>query len=172
MRNPPLPLDLNRVKVFALSERKSLSTLEEILVDPNQPGPPCSAENRAIMRDCAAGIRAARARDASVTLIFGAHLVKNGFHAVVNLLLQRGIVTHNLPAGRTSVGHPHKARSLLATALRHGVPFTVHPGVGYDIITNHPMFHGAMIGRAADKDFRLFGGAVEQLDGGVVLSVG
>jgi hypothetical protein len=48
----------------------------------------------------------------------------------------------------------------------------VHPGIGYDIFSNHPMFNGAAIGRAADKDFRLLGGAVEQLDGGVVLSVG
>ena len=49
---------------------------------------------------------------------------------------------------------------------------TVHPGIGYDIIANHPMFNGAVIGRAAAEDFRLFGGSVETLDGGVVLSVG
>ena len=24
---------------------------------------------------------------------------------------------------------------------------TVHPGIGYDIIANHPMFNGAAIGR-------------------------
>jgi hypothetical protein len=34
------------------------------------------------------------------------------------------------------------------------------------------MFRGAVLGRAADIDFRLFGGAVERLDDGVVLSVG
>ena len=34
------------------------------------------------------------------------------------------------------------------------------------------MFNGAVIGRAAAQDFRLFGGSVETLDGGVVLSVG
>ena len=49
---------------------------------------------------------------------------------------------------------------------------TVHPGIGYDIISNHPIFSGAVIGRAAELDFKLFGGAVEGLDGGVVLSVG
>ena len=49
---------------------------------------------------------------------------------------------------------------------------TVHPGVGYDIIANHPMFNGAAIGRAAGIDFRLFGGSVETLDHGVVLSIG
>ena len=49
---------------------------------------------------------------------------------------------------------------------------TVHPGIGYDIISNHPMFNGAVIGRAASRDFKSFGGSVETLDGGVVLSVG
>ena len=34
------------------------------------------------------------------------------------------------------------------------------------------MFNGAAIGRAAEQDFELFGGSVETLDGGVVLSVG
>ena len=52
------------------------------------------------------------------------------------------------------------------------MPLTVHPGIGYDIISNHPVFYGAAIGRAAEWDFKLFGGSVEQLDGGVVLSVG
>ncbi len=52
------------------------------------------------------------------------------------------------------------------------MPLSVHPGIGYDIISNHPMFNGAVIGRAAEVDFRRFGGAVESLDGGVVLSIG
>ncbi len=52
------------------------------------------------------------------------------------------------------------------------MPLTVHPGIGYDIIANHPMFNGAVIGRAAEMDFRLFGAAVEGLDGGVVLNIG
>jgi len=34
------------------------------------------------------------------------------------------------------------------------------------------MFNGAAIGRAGEMDFRVFGGAVEDLDAGVVLSVG
>jgi hypothetical protein len=61
---------------------------------------------------------------------------------------------------------------VLAKAFAQGVPLTVHPGIGYDIIANHPMFNGAAIGRAADVDFRLFGAAVDRLDNGVTLSVG
>jgi len=76
------------------------------------------------------------------------------------------------PSGRIAVDHRWKHASILAQAFRHGVPLTVHPGIGYDIISNHPVFNGAAIGRAAEGDFKLFGGSVQDLDGGVVLSIG
>ncbi len=79
---------------------------------------------------------------------------------------------YGIGSGRHPVTHRWKHASLLAQAWRLGIPVTVHPGIGYDIIACHPMFHGAAIGRAAAEDFRLFAGAVDQLDGGVVLSVG
>lgn len=82
------------------------------------------------------------------------------------------MTVHNLPEGRIDVLHPWKKASILHTAFRHNVPFTVHPGIGYDIIANHPLFNGAAIGRAAGIDFGLFGTSVNRLDGGVVLSVG
>jgi hypothetical protein len=79
---------------------------------------------------------------------------------------------HQLRAGRHMVLHHWRHTSVLAQAFRQEIPLTVHPGIGYDIISNHPMFNGAVIGRAAETDFRLFGASVEKLDGGVVLSVG
>jgi hypothetical protein len=79
---------------------------------------------------------------------------------------------HGLAAGRIVCAHRWKHASILAQAFRHGVTLTVHPGIGYDIIANHPMFNGAVLGRAAGLDFQLVGGAVDTLDGGVVLSVG
>jgi hypothetical protein len=90
--------------------------------------------------------------------------------ARADLLLS--IREHALPTGRIEVKHPWKHTSIFGNAFRLGVPLTVHPGIGYDIIANHPMFNGAVIGRAAGEDFLVFGGAVEGLDGGVVLSVG
>jgi hypothetical protein len=68
--------------------------------------------------------------------------------------------------------HPWKSASILAQAYKHGVPVSVHPGIGYDIITNHPAFMGSVLGRAAERDFDLFCEAVDRLDGGVVLSIG
>ncbi len=82
------------------------------------------------------------------------------------------ISCHRLTAGPCTVKHPHKSTSLLAQSFRLRVPLTVHPGIGYDIIANHPMFNGAALGRAAGIDFRIFGDAVDKLNGGVTLSVG
>ena len=76
------------------------------------------------------------------------------------------------PAGRIAVEHRWPHASILAAAYRNGVPLTVHPGIGYDIISNHPVFSGSALGRAAEWDFKLFGGSVERLDEGVVLSIG
>ncbi|MGL4552491.1 MAG: hypothetical protein ACRC33_15060, partial [Gemmataceae bacterium] len=86
--------------------------------------------------------------------------------------LLRAMSQEGWPAGRNAVHHRWKRASILAMAYARGVPVTVHPGIGYDIISNHPVFSGSVIGRAAELDFKLFGGSVEGLDGGVVLSVG
>jgi hypothetical protein len=86
--------------------------------------------------------------------------------------LLQAMRVHRLEEGRHAVAHPHKEVSVLAQSFQLNVPLTIHPGIGYDIISNHPMFNGAALGRAAEKDFRVFGGSVEDLDGGVVLSVG
>ena len=86
--------------------------------------------------------------------------------------LLRTMIEFDWPSGRIAIEHRWKYASIIAQAYRHGIPITVHPGIGYDIISNHPIFNGGVIGRAAEWDFKLFGGSVEQLDGGVVLSVG
>lgn len=272
----PEPLDLRRLKVYPLAQRRSLSSIEKILVDPAKTPLPCPPAVESAVRDCAAKIQAARKRGASVILMYGAHLVKNGAQRIVNTLLEQGWITHlatngagsihdwelafqgrteesvrdnvatgtfgtwdetgrclqlallagalrdegygrslgrfvaedgvtlpsiesletslrdqpahplsaaraellhamvvhKLPGGRIEVKHPWKETCLLAQAFRHDVPFTVHPGIGYDIVANHPMFNGAAVGRAAEMDFRILGGSVERLDGGVLLSVG
>jgi len=79
---------------------------------------------------------------------------------------------HALPAGRQVVVHRWRNASVLAQAFKHDVPLTVHPGIGYDIIAAHPMFNGAVVGRAGGWDFQRFAQSVDGLDGGVVLSIG
>lgn len=80
--------------------------------------------------------------------------------------------THGIKSGAHSVKHPNKGVSVLARAFELGIPMTVHPGIGYDIICTHPMYSGAVVGRAAGIDFRSFATAVSGLEHGVTLSVG
>jgi hypothetical protein len=270
------PLDLSQLKILPLSQRASLTRADEILIEPDAPLKPCTAQVALSISDCARKIKAARAKGATVMLIYGAHLLRNGAAKILERMMSAGWVTHlatngagtihdweyswlgastesvrenvatgtfgtwhetatnihlallagaldNLgygrslgrfihedgatipataelaaaiaaepqhpltsaradllrtileqhwPAGRISVSHRWKHASIMAQAFRHRVPFTVHPGVGYDIISNHPVFCGAAIGRGAELDFKLFGGSLANLDDGVVLSVG
>jgi hypothetical protein len=71
-----------------------------------------------------------------------------------------------------SSGFPHKDVSIFAAAYRHSVPVTVHVGVGYDIIHEHPNCDGAALGAASYRDFLVFTRTVENLEGGVMLSFG
>ncbi len=270
------PLDLSKLKVYPLSERESLTLADEILIDPDSTPRPCPDRIVPDVQACAKSIVAARERDASVMLIYGAHLLRNGAARVLDRMMDKQWLTHlatngagtihdweyawfgastesvemnvgqgtfgtwhetasnihlalmagaldglgygralgrmihndgvtlptpaslsaaiasspsdpltparsdllramteqGWPAGPIRIEHRWKYASILEAAYRHGVPVTIHPGIGYDIISNHPIFNGGVIGRAAEWDFKLFGGSVEGLDGGVVLSVG
>jgi hypothetical protein len=77
-----------------------------------------------------------------------------------------------LGGGRHTVKHPWKSASVPARAFEMGIPFTVHPGIGYDIICTHPMYNGGAVGRAAGLDFKTFANSLDTLDGGVAMSVG
>jgi hypothetical protein len=68
--------------------------------------------------------------------------------------------------------YPHRETSLLARAWCLGVPATVHIGIGYDIIHEHPSFDGAAAGALSYRDFLTFAGVVASLDGGVVMAFG
>jgi hypothetical protein len=67
---------------------------------------------------------------------------------------------------------PHKDVSIFAAAYRHSVPVTVHAGVGYDIIHEHPNCDGAALGAASYHDFLIFTRSVENLEGGIMLNFG
>jgi hypothetical protein len=67
---------------------------------------------------------------------------------------------------------PYKDISILAQAYRLGIPVTVHIGIGYDIIHEHPNADGAVLGRASYTDFLIFAEHIRHLEGGVVLSFG
>ncbi len=67
---------------------------------------------------------------------------------------------------------PHKDLSVLAAGARLGVPVTVHVGVGYDILHEHPNCDGAAVGQTSYQDFLVFTETVTRLEGGVLLNFG
>jgi len=67
---------------------------------------------------------------------------------------------------------PHREASILAAGYRLRVPVTVHIGLGYDIIHEHPNCDGAALGAASYHDFLIFAEAVTRLEGGVLLNFG
>jgi hypothetical protein len=67
---------------------------------------------------------------------------------------------------------PHKDTSVLAAGVRLGVPVTVHVGIGYDILHEHPNCDGAALGAASYQDFLIFAQTVTRLEGGVMLNFG
>jgi hypothetical protein len=270
------PLDLRKLTVYPLAQRTSLTRADEILINPAATPQSCSERNQELIERCASRIMEAKQRGASIMLIYGAHLLRNGAARILDQMMGSGWLTHlatngagtihdweyawfgastesvemgvagghfgtwhetathihmammvgalsglgygqslgklisedqlQIPTveellnlitheprhpltgarfdlmqaiesqkwstGVYSLHHPWKHASILASAFNHHVPLTVHPGIGYDIISNHSVFSGSAIGRAAEWDFKLFGGSLDQLDGGVVLSVG
>jgi hypothetical protein len=68
--------------------------------------------------------------------------------------------------------YPHHDLSVLAAAWRRSVPVTVHVGIGYDILHEHPNCDGAAFGAASYRDFLIFARTIERLEGGVLLSFG
>jgi hypothetical protein len=67
---------------------------------------------------------------------------------------------------------PHKEISVLAQAVRCGVPVTVHVGIGHDILHEHPNCDGAALGAASYQDFLIFAQTVTSLEEGVMLNFG
>jgi hypothetical protein len=67
---------------------------------------------------------------------------------------------------------PHKDISVLAAGVRLNVPVTVHVGVGYDILHEHPNCDGAALGKTSYQDFLAFAEGVTRLEGGVMLNFG
>jgi hypothetical protein len=68
--------------------------------------------------------------------------------------------------------YPYKDMSVFAAAYRLSVPVTVHVGIGYDILHEHPNCDGAAVGEASYRDFLIFARAAQNLEGGVMLSFG
>ncbi len=67
---------------------------------------------------------------------------------------------------------PHKDISIAAACYRLNVPLTVHIGIGYDIIHEHPNFDAAAAGAASYIDFLKLADIISNLEHGAVMNFG
>jgi len=67
----------------------------------------------------------------------------------------------------------HPEVSVLVACYANNVPFTVHVGIGTDVVDQHPSFDGQAKGGCSGRDFLIYADQVARLtEGGVVLNVG
>jgi hypothetical protein len=93
---------------------------------------------------------------------------------IINRAYRQGEIGMGEAIGRAihEGNYPHKDISILAACYRLNIPGTVHIGIGYDIIHEHPNFDGAAAGATSYLDFLRFVEVVSGLEGGVLLNFG
>ena len=104
---------------------------------------------------------------------FGLWTESGGLNDIVREGDRQGLGFGEALGRRIATGDfPHKDVSIFAAAYECGVPATVHIGIGYDIVHEHPNFDAAAAGAASYRDFLALAHVVENLEGGVVLCYG
>ena len=83
-----------------------------------------------------------------------------------------GKLIHEEKLKEETIRHPYKNNSFQETAFKLKIPFSVCPGIGYDIIYAHPSCDGSAIGKASETDFLKFAKTLTNFEGGVYISVG
>jgi len=93
---------------------------------------------------------------------------------IINRAYRQGEIGMGEAIGRAihEGNYPHKDISILAACYKLNIPSTVHIGIGYDIIHEHPNFDGAAAGATSYLDFLRFVEVVSGLEGGVLLNFG
>ena len=99
-------------------------------------------------------------------------LAGRGEYLPAKLELLETLKKHNVQPGYQEIAHPYKKYSILGNSYRLKIPTTVHPGIGYDIITNHPLANGGALGRGGHTDYQILVQSVSNLTHGVFLSIG
>lgn len=79
---------------------------------------------------------------------------------------------YGIASGRHDIPFPYREYSLQYLARQAGVPLTVHPMFGLDVLFMHPLCSFAAVGRTAETDFLRFVNNVNRLEYGTYLSIG
>ena len=98
----PFPqFDRSRVKILPLEQRIHDVDLEKVLLDPKDPAPEYSHPALPVLAD--AIVKARRDHDATVLLMYGAHVIRTGNGLYMIELMKRGLVTHLATNGAGSI---------------------------------------------------------------------
>ena len=88
------------------------------------------------------------------------------------IALLRIIKEFGIDSKKYVIEHKHKKNSIVYNAWQSGVPFSVCPGIGYDIIYTHPINCGTAFGEAAVTDFLKLVNSTSNLENGVIIVAG
>jgi hypothetical protein len=81
-------------------------------------------------------------------------------------------VLSSLASKNSSCNFPHLEVSVLAACYKNDIPFTVHAGIGTDVIDQHPSFDGQAKGGCSGRDFLIFTNEITKFtSGGVFLNI-
>ncbi|NQT00466.1 MAG: hypothetical protein HQ580_00430 [Planctomycetes bacterium] len=73
----------------------------------------------------------------------------------------------------SALNFSYSLASVLSACYENEVPFTVHVGIGTDVIDQHPSFDGEAKGGCSGRDFLIYTNEITKLtNGGVLLNIG
>jgi hypothetical protein len=73
----------------------------------------------------------------------------------------------------TSIAFRHPELSVQAICYENKIPFTIHAGIGTDVLDQHSYFDGQAKGGCSGRDFLIYANEISMLtEGGVILNVG
>lgn len=85
----------------------------------------------------------------------------------------RGKVAKHLGIELKTIEFQHPELSIAAACYEEKVPFTVHVGIGTDVLDQHEWFDGCAKGGCSGRDFLIYTQVVSKLmQGGVIINIG
>lgn len=85
----------------------------------------------------------------------------------------RSEVAEVLGINESQINFKHRDLSVQAICYEKNVPFTVHAGIGTDVLDQHKYFDGQAKGGCSGRDFLIYTNEISKLyRGGVILNVG
>jgi hypothetical protein len=85
----------------------------------------------------------------------------------------RNEVAELLGIDSAEINFKHRAVSLQAICYENNIPFTVHAGIGTDVLDQHVFFDGCAKGGCSGRDFLIYTQEVTKLKkGGIILNIG